>query len=130
MKYNELIRRFSLDEDGSSSIEFLLWVPVMVLFLTMTTDATLLMHEQQNLYTAARDASRQVALGQKTDVEAQEELIERYGIDTLTAEVAIENGFVTTTISVPFTEITRISGFFVDGNLSADVSMWIENAES
>jgi Flp pilus assembly protein TadG len=130
MKYESLIRRFSLDEDGTTSIEFLMWVPVMVMFLTMTTDATLLMHQQQNLYTAARDASRQVALGQKTDDEAQEELIERLGIDTLTAEVAIENGFVITTISVPFKEVTHISGLFVDGNLSADVSMWIENAES
>lgn len=127
---NDLVRRFRKSEDGSSSVEFLIWVPVMVFFLTMTTDATLLMHEQQNLYNAARDASRQVALGQKNEEEAEDELFARFNIPTLIADVAIADGYVKTSITVPFDEITRISGFFVNGNLSAEVSMWVENAES
>lgn len=128
--YNDFARRFRLSDDGSSSVEFLFWVPVMVFFLTMTTDATLLMHEQQNLYNAARDASRQVALGQRNEEEAEEELYARFNIPTLIADVAIADGYVKTSITVPFDEITRISGFFVNGNLSAEVSMWVENAES
>ena len=127
---NDLVRRFRKSEDGSSSVEFLIWVPVMVFFLTMTTDATLLMHEQQNLYNAARDASRQVALGQKNEEEAEDELFARFNIPTLIADVTIADGYVKTSITVPFDEITRISGFFVNGNLSAEVSMWVENAES
>ena len=130
MSYNDFVRRFRDDQEGSSSIEFLFWVPVMVMFLTMVTDATLLMHEQQNLYNAARDASRQVALGQKTSDEAEEALIERFEFEELTPEVLIEDGFVTTSISVPFQEVTHISGLFLNGNLSAKVSMWVENAES
>ena len=127
---NDLVRRFRKSEDGSSSVEFLIWVPVMVFFLTMTTDATLLMHEQQNLYNAARDASRQVALGQKNEEEAEDELFARFNIPTLIADVTIADGYVKTSITVPFDEITRISGFFVNGNLGAEVSMWVENAES
>lgn len=127
---NEKLRCFGADENGGVTIEFLLWMPLMVMMLTMTTDATLLMHEQQNMYNAARDAARQVALGQKTDEEAQIGLASRLGIDGSVVTVAQANGFVTATVSAPSSEIVKISGFFVDATLSAEVSMWVENNES
>lgn len=130
MSFNDYVRRFRAGESGSTSIEFLLWVPIMVLFLTMTTDATLLMHKQQFIMNDARDASRQVALGQRTAAEALEQLTLRYPSESHPPLVVVENGFVTTTISVPFSEVAKISRVFLDGDLSAAVSMWVENAES
>ncbi|MFU8823912.1 TadE/TadG family type IV pilus assembly protein [Yoonia sp.] len=130
MPYNDYVRQFLANDNGSTSIEFLLWVPVMVLFLTMTTDATLLMHTQQTITNHARDTSRQVALGQKTTEEAQEQLFQRYSSESHPPQVVVENGFVTTTISVPFSDVAKISKLFLTGDLSANVSMWVENAGS
>ena len=128
--FKEYLRNWRKEEGGSASIEFLLWVPAMVLFLTLTTDATLLMHQQQNLYNVARDASRQVSLGQRTTGEAEEIAATVLGVaaDSVTIEVA--GDFVTTNISVPVEDYAKISGFFVNGDLNAAVSMWIENLET
>lgn len=130
MSLREYAQRFRADERGSSSIEFLLWIPVMVMMLTMTTDATLLMYKQQDMYNAARDAARQVALGQRTDAQARNSLATRVDIDGAVATVEQSNGFVTTKVSAPSSSIAPISGFFVDVTLSAEVSMWVENNES
>lgn len=117
------------NESGSATVEFVMWLPIMAFLLTLTTDATTLMHQQQNLYNAARDASRQVALGQKTQEQAEEALLARFATDALQVIVEQENGFVTTTVSVPYSEYARVSGVF-DGNLEARVSMWVENNEA
>jgi len=130
MKLGERIKRWGGDESGGTTIEFLLWLPIMVTMLTMTTDATLLMHQQQNIYNVARDASRQVALGQKTDEEAAAIVVERLEAEEADVSIVIEDGFVTTNVSIPFSKHAKISGFFVDGDLSAAVSMWVENNES
>jgi len=124
------LRVFMKEQDGGSSIELLLWFPVLVLMLTFSTDATLLMHQQQNLYNAARDASRQVALGHKTEEEVEELLAMQFDVDEFRASVVQETGFVTTTVSVPFSEYAIFSGLLSDGDLSADVTMWVENYES
>ena len=126
----EYFKSWRKDEGGAASIEFLLWVPVMVMFLTLTTDATLLMHQQQNLYNVARDASRQVSLGQRTSDEAEQIAATVLGVSADSVTVAVDGDFVTTAISVPVEDYAKISGFFVNSDLTAAVSMWIENLET
>ena len=77
-----LLRRlhaFWIEEDANVTIEFVLWLPVMLGVVMLSADATLLMHRQTLLYDAARDTSRQVALGQKTEDDAEAALRERLG---------------------------------------------------
>ncbi len=126
----KIAKRLHREEDGGSTIEFLLWMPLMIGMLTLTTDATLLMHKQQNLYNASRDASRQVALGQKTESEAAEILAARFSNYTVSVDVAQSGGFVTTSVSLPFSEFANVSGLFIDGSLAASATMWVENYES
>jgi len=121
--------RWLKNEDGTATVEFALWLPVMAFLLTLTADATTLMHQQQNLYNAARDASRQVALGQKTEEEATDGLKSRFTTEALNVIVRQENGFVTTSISIPYSEYTRVGSIF-GGDLEAEVSMWVENNEA
>ncbi|MFQ1701245.1 TadE/TadG family type IV pilus assembly protein [Loktanella agnita] len=121
------VRRWRQNEDGVVTIEFLLWLPVMVALLTLTTDATLLMHEQQNMYNAARDSSRQVALGLKTEDEAEELFLTRFDSGDIEVHIVKANGFVTTTASMPFSQTARLSGFLSSGQLSAEVAMWVES---
>lgn len=126
----QYLRNWRKEEGGSASIEFLLWVPVMVMFLTLATDATLLMHQQQNLINVARDASRQVSLGQRTSDEAEQIAATVLGVSADSVTVEVAGDFVTTNISVPVEDYAKISGFFVNSDLNAAVSMWIENLET
>ena len=88
------------------------------------------MHQQQNLYNVARDASRQVSLGQRTSDEAEQIAATVLGVSADSVTVAVDGDFVTTAISVPVEDYAKISGFFVNSDLTAAVSMWIENLET
>jgi len=125
------LNKFRSNEDGSSSIEFLFWMPVMVTLVALTVDAVMLMNQNQTMYNLARDASRQVAVGAATPDEAEDVLeLWRQGTGSTVNVQETGDGFVTTTISTPFSSIGNITGFFIRGNMRASVAMWIEGSAS
>ena len=126
------LNRFLAREEGNISIEMILWVPVLVGLLMMTADATFLLYRQTLLFDAARDASRQVALGLRTPEDARDGAIARFSGDGghYTADVALQDGYVTSEISVPFSDVLAFNGIFTGTSmLTASVSMWIETEE-
>jgi len=121
---------FVRDENGSTTIEIVLWTPIVLGFLGLITDATVAMNAQQDFYGIARDASRMVATGQRTADEAVGYIQERLGnADDLVADVSIADNFVTSSITAPAGSYTTVSSAFVGGDLNAEVTMWIENFE-
>ena len=68
----QLVRtsRFLRDERGSATIEFVLWVPVFVVHLVATTDATILYLSHTEMWNVSRDIARRVAVGDITETEA------------------------------------------------------------
>jgi len=124
-------RRFVDRSDGGLSVEFVMWLPVMVAFLGFSADATMLFFQQQLMYDGVRDASRQVSLGQKNSSDAQTDLSSRFGgsEDNIEAKVVINNGYVTSNVTVPFNNVLIFGGVFAgDARLSATVTMWIEES--
>ena len=65
---NRLLKR----EDGATTIEFVLWMPILAGLIVMIANVTLMLHMQTLLYDAARDTSREVATNNATSAEAQE----------------------------------------------------------
>jgi Flp pilus assembly protein TadG len=63
-------RKFLSDECGSATIEFVLWVPVFVVILVATTDATMLYLQQTEMWNVSRDVARRVAVGDITEADA------------------------------------------------------------
>ncbi|KAA9009774.1 TadE/TadG family type IV pilus assembly protein [Histidinibacterium aquaticum] len=118
-------------EEGSVTLEYVLWLPVWLLIMTLTVDATMLFQQRSQFYVAARDTSRLVAVGAKTASEAEtlvEQGFSRYtGFD---ASVTMADGFVTTAVSAPFSSITAFSGYLASGNLTAAVTMYVEAPSS
>nr|WP_319251325.1 TadE/TadG family type IV pilus assembly protein [uncultured Celeribacter sp.] len=117
-------------EDGSATIEFALWLPILAGLVMLATDATLLMHEQTYLSQVSRDAARMVAVGDKTVEEAQSFAVTRLGTDkTYTVSVVEDDDFVVASVSVPFSDVIIFSGpFSGSAELTGDVSMWIESS--
>ena len=123
--------RFFRRDDGSATVENVLWLPMLFYVLGLGVDASLLMQTQSNFFVAARDASRQVALGQRTEEEVTAMLQTQFAhVEALTIDVSQANGFVTATISVPFGSIAMFPSPLGNGTLAADVSMWVENDAS
>ena len=124
------LKNFCRDDDGSYTVEIVLWVPALLVAFQFVTDATVAMLTQQNFYNVARDASRMVALGQRTTEEAQDFIYTTLSdVEELRASVLIDNNLVTSTIEAPLTSVSNMSGRFIDRDLNANVSMWVENFE-
>lgn len=73
-KFNwSTVSRFLSDERGSATIEFVLWVPVFVILLIATTDATILYLSHTEMWNVSRDIARRLSVGDITQAEAVEE---------------------------------------------------------
>lgn len=131
IRITNAIGRFFRDKSGSATVENVLWFPILFAVLGLTVDATLLMQRQSSFFIAARDASRQVALGQRTEDQVAAALEAQFeGIEGLEVVVTENNGFVNSRISAPFNSFTLFASPLAVGTLSANVAMWIENEES
>ncbi len=124
-----LVKTFLSGQSGSVSVEYVIWLPFMFAFMMLTSDVSIVFLRQQLLYDAARDASRQVALGQKSTADARTELLSRF--DTENGEydstVTVSGGYVTARVWVPYRDVTIFADSLLgDGTLSAEVSMWVE----
>lgn len=62
--------RFMRDERGSATIEFVLWVPVFVILLVATTDASILYLHHTEMWNVSRDVARRVSVGDMTEAQA------------------------------------------------------------
>lgn len=120
-------RRMLNDESGGVAAEYMLWLPMVFFVFGLTVDATLLMQKQSQFYVAARDASQLVALGHRTEIEAEAYLSAAFpGVDSFSADVSEQDGFVTSTISAPFSSFVLFADTFSSGTLRARVVMWSE----
>jgi Flp pilus assembly protein TadG len=64
------VSQFLRDENGSATIEFVLWVPVFVVILVAATDATILYLHHTEMWNVSRDVARRVAVGDLTETDA------------------------------------------------------------
>jgi hypothetical protein len=114
-------RRIRLGSEGSTTVEFALWLPLFVLLIGVAVDAAMLMHRQTQMFDVARAASRQVSLGLMEAPDA-----ERFATDRLggAAEIRVAGGLVTTSLSAPFSQVLVFGSRFLGGTeLRASVTM-------
>ncbi|MEL6573524.1 MAG: TadE/TadG family type IV pilus assembly protein [Pseudomonadota bacterium] len=122
---------FLREEEASLTIELVLWLPVLLVSFQFLADVSIAMMAQQDFHLVARDASRMVALGQRTPAQAEDYIRERLAdYDGAKASVSIADNLVTSTLVVPAESVTSISGKLVGNDISADVTMWVERQGS
>ena len=118
------------DRQGSTTVEFAMWLPIFFMIFGVATDAALLMHKQTQMIDLARTASRQVSLGMTTGSAAESFVMSHFAAETAgAASVTIQNGFVTAEVTLPFSEVVIFSYFLAgDNSLSASITMVDEAA--
>lgn len=111
-KLRNLFGAWLRNESGSTTVEFVLWVPVSMASLVLIVDASLMLMEQTHMWRVASETSRQVSVGALTiaDAPAYAKARALNNHDYL-AEVTSNGSDASTVISVPFSEV-GISGAF------------------
>lgn len=125
------LKDFTDREDGTATVEFALWLPLLALIIMLATDASMLMHRQTLIYDAVRDASRQVVTGVLDVDEAQDQLARRLhagaeGDNPYIATVTRSGNYIHAELSVPFSAVAIFAhAFFSDtAGLTGSVVMW------
>lgn len=75
--------RFLRDEKGSVTIEFILWIPVIVALLALVIDVTTIYITHTEMWNVARDTARRMAKGDLTPAEAEAYAADAMGLRDL-----------------------------------------------
>lgn len=97
-------RRFLRDDDGSFTIESLIWLPIFVAVLCMTADTAIIFAKQSQVMRVVQDANRFYAVGRFASNTATQDYIlnlVRPMSPNATAVSTLSNGIITTTVSMP-----------------------------
>ena len=113
-KLDTVIGGFWKNDNGSATIEAVLWIPIFVLFMTMVADASFLFFGQNQAYRVVQDANRSLSVGRL----ATEDDVETFITSALgslapnaVATTVINNGSVTSVVQIPATDLIAIGAF-------------------
>ena len=119
------IRKFNRQDDGGASVEFVLWMPVFVAITMLIVDVTVLLTSQSNYWSVSRDTARLVsrhamsATEAKTYAEAQASML----WTAPNADVTINGGTVTVSLSAPMTSLSIFNALGFAGTAQVDASV-------
>ena len=118
-------RRFRRSEDGGVTIEFVLWMPLLVAFLFFATDVTLAFMRQSHLWQVSRDTARIVSRYGMDEVEAELYAAQQGTIGGVapTVDVTVSPTEVMVEMTLPFASITPFNSlrFAVGDEIRASV---------
>lgn len=100
------IRQFWKQDSGAVSVEYSLWLVVMVVILMLAADASLLLSKHSELYDVSRDIARQLALGVITEADVQTVLRLRWpDTSAYVADISTVDDFVIVAIRISFADV-------------------------
>ncbi len=112
-----LLRRMrgrAAEEDGSATIEVVLWLPFILAIFTLIVDATVIFHNHSNVLRIVQDANRGLSVGRyESEQEAEDQITNRLaGLSAnVTADTDILGGVINTVVTIPASDMDII-GFW------------------
>lgn len=97
-----LLRRFRSSEEGSATIETLIWIPVFVWVLVMIINASLILFQKNQALRIVQDANRILSTGyMQTPSQTQTYISEKIAgfAPEAAVQTTIDNGVVTSNVS-------------------------------
>lgn len=98
------MKHFAKDSSGSVTIEFVLWVPIIFVFLLLATDSSLAFMRQSQMWQVSRETARIVSRYGMDEATAEAYASSRavFGTTAAAADVTFGSGDVQVTMTVPF----------------------------
>lgn len=124
------VRRRIAAEDGSATVEAVLWIPFFIFLLALIADASFLFHRQAQMLRAVQDANRAYSTGQfDSPDEVRDALVAQYSPLSADVEAAsildtdtVPSGIIRTTLSVPARDVNSIGIIASLSNLTLSVT--------
>jgi Flp pilus assembly protein TadG len=120
--------RFLRREDGSATVEAVIWLPIFFLVLFLMVDVALVFVGQSEALRVVQDANRNMSIGRFRTVAETEAYVEEQlaGLSPGVQAVSVVNAG---TVTMPARDL-QMSGFFtavINANLSVSADHLIEN---
>ncbi|WP_112320789.1 TadE/TadG family type IV pilus assembly protein [Oceanibium sediminis] len=123
-------RFFNVDEDGgTTTIEFVLWLPIFILVLGIIIDVCFMFLAQAIMYDVASDAARSAAIGQfETEQEAIDFAQDKASFRGVLPSVTVDLGATSGTVEVTIThqaqdiDLTGVLGIVAGDTIRASVT--------
>lgn len=124
------LRRRLDSEDGSATVEAVLWIPFFLLLLALIADASFLFHRQAEMLRTVQDVNRAFSTGQIDSTTSVEQiLVAQYAslsddvqavsmLDTGT----VPGGIIRTSLSIPARDVNSIGLIASFSNLNLSVT--------
>jgi Flp pilus assembly protein TadG len=125
-------RNFLRGENGGITVEFALWVPVLLALLFLAIDASLLFSARANFWNLSRDTARVVSRHAMSVVEAESYARKLAKISDYQPEVRVRLNEQANTVTVTITAITAelmpfdVTGIVLGGTMSVQVTQSLE----
>lgn len=107
--FRAMRRRFVKSEDGSFTIEAVLWMPVFVVLLCIIADASMIFGRKAEVLRIIQDANRSMSIGKFRDVQTAMDYIS-VRIDGISPNALVETtvtaGVVRTVVKMPASDLT------------------------
>ncbi len=126
------VYNFLIDEDGSASIEAVIWLPVFIMLLGLVVDTSLIFARQAQALRIIQDANRSFSIGRIMTVEATEAMIsDRLSPYSPNVEVSttLDMGLITSTATMPANDLSSLGLIpaFAGVNVSVTAQHMSEN---
>ena len=111
-------------QDGAATIEAVLWTPVFLILFGMVTDTSTVFGRQAEILRIIQDSNRSLAVGAFQSVQQAEDYVtEKVSVfsDNATVAVAINDGIISTSVSVPAADLTSTGLFDAINTLTITV---------
>ena len=119
------IRRFTGRDEGTATVEAVLWFPIFILIFGLMVDAAMIFHGQAKVLRVIQDGNRNYSIGRLTTNEETQTYVQQTlaGID-IEATVTTTNvaGVATTTVRVPAAQLQILGYFSALQSLEIEVS--------
>lgn len=101
------LRRFRRSEDGSFTLEFVIWMPMFAILLAIIMNLSMMFYYESQMLRVAQDATRSFSLGRMTSDEAEAFIANRLSfIDAnLTITTTQVGGVAQTVVSTTANEL-------------------------
>jgi Flp pilus assembly protein TadG len=124
--------RYLRKDDGNATVEFVMWLPVVLVLFGLTVDVSMVLHSQSQVLRIVQDANRNASIGRLQTTAEVEDYIEsrlQASSDAADAVSSITAGVISTTVSYPARDF-QILGFFQQFNsltMNVNSAHMIEN---
>jgi len=118
-------RAFGRENEGSATIESVLWLPLFLAAFALMTDVAMIFNGHSRVLRVVQDANRNLSVGRlDTESETEEYIVAALGTlsPNLTADTEIVAGVATSTAIVPASDLQILGMFSAITSLNISVT--------